>query len=52
MKNFFSLIAITFILVIIFSALNIFFSGVPLFSILNLSTSDAVYISKKKKTRI
>ena len=52
MKNFFfSLIAITFILVIIFSALNIFFSGVPLFSILNLSTSDAVYISKKEEDK-
>ena len=52
MKNiFFFLITITLFLVIIFGALNIFFSGVPLFSILNLSTSDAVYISKKEEDR-
>lgn len=52
MKNiFFTLIAIFFLLVVIFSTLNVILSGVPLFSILNLNTSDAVFISKKEEDR-
>ena len=50
MKNiFFSLITIIFFLGIIFSTLNIILSGVPLFNILNLKISDAVFISKKEE---
>ena len=52
MKNiFFFLITTTFFLGIIFGTLNIILSGVPLFSIFNLNTSDAVFISKKEEDR-
>lgn len=47
MKNFFfTFLTLIIFSIIFFSALNIFLSGVPLFSLFNIDTSDAVYVSK------
>ena len=52
MKNFlFTIIAIFLFSTIFFSSLNFFLGGVPLFSLFNIDTSDAVYVLKKKKNK-
>ena len=51
-KNFvFSIIAIFSILILFFSSLNFFLSGVPLFSIFKINISDAVYVLKDEKLK-
>jgi len=50
MKYFlFVMIAIIFILAIIFTSLNFFLGGPPLYNVFNISIKDAVFISKKNE---
>ena len=51
-KNFvYSIVAIFSILILFFSLLNFFLSGVPLFSIFKINISDAVYVLKDEKLK-
>ena len=51
-KNFvFSIIAIFLTLILFFSSLNFFLSGVPLFSIFKINISDAIYVLKDEKLK-